>query len=129
MAENGPDYDALCRNIVEVIELAKLRKEHTYVEGLIKLLLPHKNGMTRRWILDTLEKQRKDTGLPIPGKFEEAVQSSYNQNCVDSTVFRQRGLPDSEAPFYSPGGKGSGMWAVNSERARSWLEKRRRTLL
>lgn len=112
----------------EVIEEHIRRREHTYVADLIRLLLPHKHGLSRGLVLHRLERQRHDTRLPIPPRFEEAVQSAYNQNCVDSSVFRRRGLPESEAPFYSPGGKGSGTWAVNPERARNWLEKRRRTL-
>ena len=126
MAEDW--LDALFREVEETIRLANLKKEHTYVEDLIKLLLPHKQGMSRQAVLHTLEKQRRDVGLHIPEKFEPSIQSAYNQHCVDSRVFRRRKLPDAEAPFYSPGGKGSGRWAVNHERAKAWLEKRKRRL-
>ncbi len=109
----------------EEIEVKRKRKEHTYVEDLIRLLLPYKDGLSRGIVLDWLERQRKEDGLPIPVTFEKAVQSAYNQNCADSAVFRKRSLPASEAPFYSPGGSGSGKWAVDPERAEKWLRKRK----
>ena len=118
--------ERLLREIVDAIQLKKRRKEHTYVEDLMRLLLPCRDGLRRSIILDRLEKQRKKDGLPIPEKFEQAVQSAYNQNCVDSAVFKKRGLPNSAAPFFSPEGSGSGIWAVDPERAEKWLRRRRR---
>lgn len=82
------------------------------------------NGLSRQMVLHDLERQRKKDGLPIPESFEEAVQSSYNQHSIDSVVFRKRNLPDTEAIFYAPGGKGSGRWALNTERAIAWLKSR-----
>ena len=117
--------ERLLREIEEARQLKKRRQEHTYVEDLMRLLLPCRAGLRRSVVLDRLEKQRTKDGLPIPDKFEQAVQSAYNQNCVDSAVFKKRGLPDSAAPFFSPGGSGSGIWAVDPERAEKWLRKRR----
>lgn len=116
----------LLREIDEQRQLKMKRKEHTYVEDLTRLLLPYKGGLRRRIVLDRLEKQRKKDGLSVPVKFEQAVQSAYNQNCMDSAVFKKRGLPKSAAPFFSPQGSGSGTWAVDPERAEQWLRKRRR---
>ncbi|MCY4191779.1 MAG: hypothetical protein OXC54_09980 [Rhodospirillaceae bacterium] len=115
----------LLRELDEEKALRQKRRKHSYVEDLINLLLPYKNGLSRRTVLDNLEQQRKKDGLPIPPRFEEAVQSSYNQNCSDYAAFRKRGLSASEAPFYSPGGSGSGKWAVDTERAKNWLRKYR----
>lgn len=126
MAEDW--LDALFREIEETIRLANLKKEHTYVEDLIRLLLPHRHGMSRQMVLHNLERQRRELGLDIPRKFVQSVQSAYNQNCSDSAVFRRRNLPEADAPFYTPGGKGSGKWAVNPERATAWLEQRKKRL-
>ena len=120
--------EALLREVEETIRLANLKKEHTYVEDLIRLLLPHRRGMRRQMVLHNLERHRGALGLDIPPKFVEAVQSAYNQNCADSSVFRRRNLPESYALFYTPGGKGSGVWAVNPERATAWLEERKKRL-
>ena len=123
---DGDLVERFLRELREAAELKRKRKQHTYVEDLIRLLLPYKGGLSRRRVLDMLERQRRKDGLPIPVKFEEAVQSAYNQNCSDSAVFRRKNRPASDAPFYWPGGAGSGKWAVDAERARNWLQKRRR---
>ena len=115
----------LLREVEEARQLKKRRQEHTYVEDLIRLLLPCKDGLRRSLVLERLERQRRNDGLPIPKNFVQAVQSAYNRNCVDSAVFKKRGLPNSAAPFFSPGGSGSGLWAVDPERAEKWLRKRR----
>lgn len=123
------DEDTLKRFLKELNEERKLkqkRKKHTYVEDLIRLLLSYKGVLSRRMVLDMLEQQRKKDGLPIPPNFDAAVQSAYNQNCVDSAAFSKRKLPDSEAPFFWPEGPGSGKWAVDSERAQKWFRNRQR---
>ena len=114
------------REIDEENQLKRKRKGHTYVEDLIRILLPRKDrGLPRSIVIDQLKRQRRQAGLPVPATFEEAVQSAYNQNCVDSDVFRKRNLSNSAAPFFSPGGSGSGIWAVDPERAQEWLRKHR----
>jgi|SRR5476649_1979144 hypothetical protein len=104
--------------------LGELRKKHSYVGDLIRVLMPLPNGLSRQMVLHYLNKQRQKDGLPIPPSFDNAVQSSYNQHSIDSDVFRKRKVPESEAIFYSPEGKGSGKWAVNRERAAAWLRAR-----
>ena len=58
------------------------------------------------------DRRRCKEGLPVPPKFVEAVQGSYNYFSVDSLVFKKPGGGRDEELFYSPEGKGSG-WAVN----------------
>ena len=71
--------EALLGKPDEMWKLAKLKEEHPYVADLIGLLLPYRNnGMRRSMILHTLEKERKNAGLPIPPTFEQSVQSAYN---------------------------------------------------
>ena len=117
-------WDNLLRKIDAGIAAKKLRLENPYVKDLIEVLLPHQNGLSRRMVLHTLERKRKQAGLQIPEKFEQAVQSAYNQHSVDSTVFTKRGKPESDGLFYSPRGKGSGIWAVYRDKAATWLEAR-----
>ena len=115
------DIEINIEDILETIRVKELRKGHTYVEDLIRVLLPHKGGLTRGMVLHILEKNRRDVGLPIPPKFENAVQRAFNQNCLGYSGFDKRNLSDVEAPFYAPGGKGSGVWAVNP----AWLKNAR----
>lgn len=103
-------------------EAAKeLRRQRPYLMDLIEVLQPYPRGLSRQMVLHNLEKRRQRNGLRIPPKFEEAVQSVYNRHCVDSLVFIKRKARLSEGLFHSPGGKGSGIWAVHSERAAAWF--------
>jgi DNA repair photolyase len=96
---------------------------HPYVVDLIRVLEPHApNGLARQSVLRALEKNRADAGLRIPPKFEQAVQRVYNWYSIDSTVFAKRKVTESEGLFYSPAGKGSGIWAINRDRAAAWLK-------
>lgn len=104
--------------------LKEARQRHPYVDDLIRVLLPYPDGLRRALVLRELGKQRKQDGLPIPPSFETAVQSSYNHHCEESDVFRKRAAPPEEGLFHSPGGKGSGRWAVHRGRALAWLKAR-----
>ena len=96
----------------------------TYVEDLIEVLLPYEDGLDRQQVLAKLETLRRDRGHRIRPKFVQTAQKAYESRCVGYESFDKTGWPESEALFFSPGGKGSGVWAVNSERARAWLRKR-----
>lgn len=97
--------------------------ENPYVRDLIEVLMPHPRGLSRRLVLHTLERKRKQTGLPIPEKFEQSVQSAFQRHCVDSLVFKKRKAPEWQGLFSFPQGKGSGIWAVYPDRANAWLER------
>lgn len=119
--------DRILKKIKEDLALKHLRREHPYVEDIAYVLLPHENGMSRRKVLEELESQRKRDGLPIPPKFEQAVQSSYNQHCVDSAVFQRRNKPPSEALFHTPR---RGIWALTPHtRASVRFEQLRRGVM
>ncbi len=118
---HGFIWEMRVRIINARIAAKKLRLENPYVKDLIEVLQPRSNGLSRQLVLHTLERRRKTAGLSIPKKFEETVQSAYNQHCVDSSVFKKCGKPESEGLFYSPQGKGSGVWAVHRDKAAAWL--------
>jgi hypothetical protein len=82
--------EELERWLERYFELKDARRDHPYVGDLIRVVLPYDNGLRRSMVLHELQKQRKAARLPIPPTFEQAVQSSYNQYCVDSAVFRKR---------------------------------------
>jgi hypothetical protein len=95
------------------------------VGDLINVVAPYgADGLSRQSVLRALENNRRTTGLRIPPKFEQAAQGTYNRYCIDSTVFLKRNAPDSDGLFYSPVGKGSGIWVVNLERAAAWLKEK-----
>lgn len=118
------DLDDLLRWYDDHLAAKKLRSENPQVRDLIEVLLPHKNGLGRSWVIDAMEKRRRTKGLTIPAKFEASVQSAYNQHSVDSAVWQKRGSLAVDGLFYSPEGKGSGKWAVFPEKAAAWLRTR-----
>lgn|SRR6266480_3394682 len=123
MPQNTDPLEDLFREVGEAISKKQLRLSHPYVVDLIRVLEPHApRGLARQSVLRTLERDRHNAGLSIPPKFEQAVQGSYNRYCIDSNVFKKRNPPESEGLFYSPEGKRSGTWAVNCDRAASWLK-------
>lgn len=115
-------FEDLLREINEAIAAKKVRLENPYVKDLIEILMPYPNGLLRKMVLHMMEKKRERSGASIPENFEQSVQSSYNQHSVDSQVFIMRKAPESDGLFYSPQGKGSGIWAVYTDRATAWLE-------
>jgi hypothetical protein len=118
------DIDELIRWYDEHLAAKKLRAENPQVRDLIEVLLPHPKGLGRTWAIDLIEKRRRAKGMSIPLKFEESIQSAYNQHSADSSVWRRRGSPVADGLFHSPDGKGSGKWAVFPERAATWLRSR-----
>ena len=118
------ELDALIEEAMAAVRARKNRRDNPYVDDLIEFLLPHTNGIGRRQVIISLEVARKKKGLPIPEAFEEAIQSAFNQHTSQSYVFQKRKAPPSDDVFYSPGGKGSGVWAVRKDRAIAWLKAR-----
>lgn len=92
----------------------------TYVRDLIDLLRPHPHGLSRHLILASLERSRRDRGLPIPPSFEQAVQATFNQHCIESDVYRSRNMPDSGF-FHTHLDSGTATWRVDTSRADFWL--------
>lgn len=98
----------------------RTRATDTYVADLIEVLRPHARGLPRQNILSELEESRKRRDLPIPTKFEQAVQSVFNQHCVESEVFRDRNLPE-DGFFHSAREGNIAIWSVDVQRADAWL--------
>jgi hypothetical protein len=131
MAEESPwDFDitdALLRELQEAWAARKLKLEHPYVLDLIGVLARYPK--CRRGIaLDMLWRRRKDAGLPIPPRFEESAQRALEFYCIDSDVFKKRGVSVSEALFCWPEGKGKGVWALIRESAKAWVSEHHKVL-
>ncbi|SRR6266496_243528 len=123
MPKDTDPLEELWREVEEAIIKKQLRLSHPYVVDLIRVLEPHvPNGLARQSVLRALEKNRADAGLRIPPKFEQAVQHVYNWYSINSREFAKRKAAESEGLFYSPAGKGSGIWAINRDRAAAWLK-------
>lgn len=102
-----------------------IKKEvrNSYVTELIELLRPHSSGLSRHLVLSQLRKSRKSQGLSIPDTFEETVQSSFNQHCIQSEVFRSRNAPE-DGFFCSKHYDNTATWVVDADLADAWLRTR-----
>jgi hypothetical protein len=123
--ENGDGNDLLDNLLQSALAEHKerqRRRDNPYVADMIRVLAPHhSNGVPRRNVIDTVEAIRKSKSLPMPRKFDDAVQSAFNHHCLHSLVFIKRHAPTSDGLFFSPQGKGTGIWAVDIKRATAWL--------
>lgn len=100
---------SIMKTLRKVLGPGKGTRDHAYVVDLVRILLPHEEGMARQRLLAELENQRKKDGLRIPFKFEQTVQAAYNFYCKDSLVFQKRQGTLSEALFHT---LDPGVWAL-----------------
>jgi hypothetical protein len=112
--------DEALREIQKAWEARLLRLKNPYVFDLIKALARYPK-CRRIIVLDTVHRNRKNAGLPIPRSFDDTVQRALEYYCIDSDVFRARKVPMSEALFCWPEGKGAGVWALIHANARPWV--------
>ena len=118
---NRDAFEGLLQECEARIGADRLRLDDSYMLDLIRVLLPHPNGVRRWSIMRAIRKSRESTGQPIPHKIEDAVQRVFLQRCVDSEMCMKQGHPEGAALFHWPLGKAGGLWAVHPERAEVWL--------
>jgi len=124
-----PTIQDLDLPIEQLLKLADEQKkwdrcEHTYVIDIIKLLHGRKWGMRKQDLDDQLLEKRRADGEPIPKEFAKTVQSILNSYTSQSRIFEGAQKGPEDDLFYSPKGKGSGTWALRSDRAREWLKRK-----
>jgi hypothetical protein len=118
------DWDEIIRELDEAQAKKQRDKEHTYVIDIMRVLHGQKWGMRKVDLDAAVYEKRFVDGEPMPKKFSETIQSVLNNYTSQSLVFRKAGKTPEDDLFYSPKGKGSGTWALHSERAALWLQRR-----
>jgi len=94
-----------------------------WVRYIIEVLLPHPEGLSRQDVIDRVTSKRRAAGYSLPKDVMRTVQSAFNGHHQGSSEFRRRGRKPEDAFFYPVGGKWSGVWAVDANRAKAWLER------
>jgi hypothetical protein len=121
MDEDHSWFDELIRDA----EAKQLKNENPYVLQLIRVLWPFgERGLARRHVIERVWRLRNEIGVAMPKAFGATVQSAYNHHCEHSDVFVARNVSLDEALFYPVGRKGSGQWAINRNRAETWLRRK-----
>lgn len=104
-----------------VLAAVRLREETLYVIDLIRVLKSHRSGRRRWAVMQSIRKDRAAAHLPIPENFEHAVESAFQQHCLESGVFNKGRGAKKPALFVWPLGKAGGVWAVDANAAKAWL--------
>jgi hypothetical protein len=114
--------EELLREAEEAQATTKLRLRNPYALHLIKILWPYQFGVSRMIAIQDIWRLRSPTALPMPKKFEQTVQSAFQQHASESKVFR--GAPNEDL-FFWPEGKGTGKWAVRRNKVEPWLRQKK----
>jgi hypothetical protein len=96
-----------------------------YVPMLIKVLQPHgSRGLFCNFVIDQVERMRRDAGLHIVATHRNTVQSFFNAHNPASSCFGKKSK--AEALFCAFGDMKERRWAViDAERATRWLKRRK----
>ncbi|MBY0271580.1 MAG: hypothetical protein K2X06_17120 [Burkholderiales bacterium] len=120
--------DDLYEEAIAAFRQRQLQRDNTYVADLIEVLWPlGVTGLSRQQVINLLNRSRRNKGLPIPERFEQALQSAFNQHCLESAVFKKRNVP-ADGLFTSKRNGNSATWLVHRERAKEWLIAKNKTL-
>jgi hypothetical protein len=104
-------------------EVVRMSIAKLSVEELIHLLLDCPTGLHIEQLEQLLWKVRKPKE-PIPKNFRASIYGTLSLYSSQSLAFKKKRKAEWQDLFFSPDGKGSGVWAVHRERAESWLHRR-----
>lgn len=111
----------------EYVEQKKLRRKRPWTYDIIRVLKPCPFGLR----IEKLERELwelRNGELPMPKEFRNTIQSTLNHHTSQSEVFKTKQRAVEDDLFFSPGGKGSGTWAVHHDHAIAWLKKKNLSL-
>ena len=92
------------------------------VTEIIQVLLARSTGLHMEQLEEILWKLRH-VDAPMPRQFRTVVYGTLSQYTSQSALFRQKRRRSCDDLFFSPGGKGSGTWAVHRDKAQEWLTR------
>lgn len=123
MDDSHDPFQKLNDLLQDALAQDRRRKENTYVATLIEVLRPYgDSGLLRGRVIEKTEHLRRQRGLRIPLKFEQTVQSTFNQHSVDSSLTINSGT--AALFFSSRHHRRDVYWVVESRRADAWLRAR-----
>lgn len=121
------DLEDLLREAMQhyavVLAARKQKADNPVILDLIEALLPGgADGLPRPRVIESVERSRRAKGLPIPKKFEESVQSTFNQHCLESEVYKKR-ASQRDGIFHSRRVGRYAYWFVDEVLATAWVAK------
>ena len=95
--------------------------ETQYVFDLIAVLRTRAGGLRRWAVMQAIRRNRAKARTEIPHRFEDDVESAFQQYCGESEVHKRGSVPQKPVLFHWPLGRDGGVWALNAEGADAWL--------
>lgn len=122
------DLEDLLREAMQhyalVLAARKQKADNPLILDLIEALLPSgPDGIPRPHVIELVESSRRAKGLPIPTKFEESVQSTFNHHCLESEVFKKK-PSQKDGIFHSRRVGRYACWVVDEVLATAWVAMR-----
>ncbi len=103
---NEKSLDGFFRGRETSFAVAKRAQEdHRHLLDLTILLQAHPSGLRRWSIMRTMRKNRDMAGLPIPQKFEDAIECVFRNHCAASEYLKKQNSGQEKALFHWPQGK------------------------
>jgi hypothetical protein len=98
--------------------------QKAFVTEIIQVLLARSAGLHMEQLEEILWKSRR-ADAPMPRQFRNVVYGTLSHYTSQSALFRQKRRRSCDDLFFSPGGKGSGTWAVHRDKAQVWLARQK----
>jgi len=97
--------------------------ERAYLHDLIVILLPHSGGLRRWSIMRAIRSRREKGDRELPLKLEDEIERVFRKFCAGDPLTKgvKRGYMRENALFFRPKQKAGEVWAVDTHRARAWL--------
>jgi hypothetical protein len=90
------------------------------LRDLIAVLTPAPKGLRKWSVMRAIRARRESAGRDIPLKFEADIERAFRRFCAGDPI--QGAAPAGAALFYRPKETAGEVWAVDAEKARSWLD-------
>ena len=96
--------------------------DQSIVAELIKVLAPQPGGLRRWSVMRAIRTSRERDSREISHKFEDEVERTFRRYCADFGNGKAGTCTAETAFFHRPREKAGEVWAVDIDRANTWLE-------
>lgn len=102
---------------------APRRTSDAYLRDLIEVLSEQPAGLRRWSVMRTMRERCEFRDRDVPQKFEDEVERTFRNRCVDDAPAGAAKQDNQSALFYRPKERAGEVWAVYPERAKTWLRE------
>ena len=96
--------------------------DHAVLADLIAVLRANPTGLRRWSVMRAMRARSKLRNREIMPKFEDDVERVFRRHCSGDSVRAATAADSATELFYRPDERAGEVWALNTERAKAWLE-------